>query len=76
VLVVPQQLLRQRRLQLLAAVEETVVRPPQEPQHEVVWVDQLRRRLQLGLSQPVAAAETVATAQPASAAMAEMVAQP
>lgn len=73
--VAPQQLLRQHQPQLLAAAEETVVHPPQEPLREVVRVDQLRQRLLSDQPQPAVVAETAATAQRASAAMVAMVAQ-
>ena len=63
VLVVLRQLFHQHRPQLLAAVEETVVSPTQEPLQPVVLADRLRRHRQLARPQPAVAAETVVAAQ-------------
>jgi hypothetical protein len=73
--VAPQQLLRQRRPQPLAAEEASVVHPLQESQPEVVWADRLRRHLRLARPQLVVAVETVATARQVLVESAAMVAQ-
>jgi hypothetical protein len=70
--VVLRRLLRQRRPQPLAVKEASVVHHRQDLRLEVVSVDRLRQHLQLDHLQPVVAAETVATAQPVSAASAAM----
>lgn len=62
VTVVPQQLLHLRQPQPPAAVEGTVVHPPQEPPQPAALVDRLQRHLQLGPPQPVVAVETAVTA--------------